>query len=146
VFDDEQARVYAVPEGDGADFLWLGEGWFDLESETPEPAGAPPERWRWMGERARIGLGAPRAGDRVLELRGWSASRPRRIELLLDGRSEMVMVMSRDAESYRVTLSATAGLHDVEMRSLDGVEIAGPSDPRRISVAWSEVRLRPASR
>jgi hypothetical protein len=146
LFDDAQARVYAVPQGEGAAFLWLEEGWFDLESEASAQAGGPPELWRWTGEVARIGLGTPSAGDWVLELRGWSTSQPRRIEVLLDGRSETVIVVNPEAGSYRVGVTASAGLHTFELKSLDGVEVAGASDPRRISVAWSEVRLVPASR
>lgn len=142
--EDDATATWAVPRAAPTQpFLLLGAGWSYLE-----PAPADPTRetghWRWMGERGGLLLFAPRPLLARLKLRAWSLGRRRRVTIALDGTERCTLEVGQQIEVRRSEpLAVPAGVHALELRSLDGVATAtgGTAQGRSASIAVSEVRL-----
>jgi hypothetical protein len=139
VFEDRDTVVYAVPQGPppSGPALWLDRGWSYLERAADESG----ERWRWMGRESTLRVSAPDAGDYALTVKARALDRPRRVAVSLDGSDVGTVVIARDpATSASVILPLTPGIHEVDLRSLDGADVSG-RDPRLLSIALFEAAL-----
>jgi hypothetical protein len=149
VYEDATTLAYAVPPPvePAPTFIYVGQGWHGLEVK---PAGASPEtplRWRWMPERADLGLQVSDAGPWRLRLRGWAFERPRRLAVWLDGEMIAEWEIQPQAGEYESrAFTAPPGSHTLNLVSLDGAGTPGDLDPRRLSVAVTEISLEPQPR
>jgi hypothetical protein len=140
IADDEAVTAYRVaaaaplsqPEA------WLDSGWSYLERRSP---GSPADRWRWMADRARMGIIAPAASRLRIDMRLQSFRRPRQVRFSIDGRTIAEVSAGLDvAPATTNAFDVAAGTTFVTIESVEGSTPAG-ADPRRLSVAFHELRL-----
>jgi hypothetical protein len=143
VHEDEVVLAYTVPAADSAApaAVWLDSGWSYLE-RLPEPGpDGRPLRWRWMGQRARLGL---LAGDSVpvqLKFVAQAYQRTRRVQLTLNGSEIATIAISTDRAEYRTpAFQMPPGSGFVEIKSMDGAEAPGV-DARLLSIALFRLEL-----
>lgn len=113
----------------------LDAGWSYLEWTGPS-ATAPREEWRWMGERARIGVTTLEPASVRLRIVMRSFDRPRRVRITL-GNADVttVMILPGKAEFVTPLIQLDRGASILALESVDGADAAAGSDPRRLSVA-----------
>jgi hypothetical protein len=147
VFEDAQIVAYAIPRGGVVQpAMWLDTGWSYLEH--PDRSGRDPEtlRWRWMSERARLGVVSAAPARVRLRMTAQAFSQPRRLQIQIAGSTAATwMIQTTRAEFDTPDFAIPAGASFLELTSLDGATPAG-ADPRRLSIAVYDAALVPQSR
>lgn len=114
---------------------WLDDGWSYLEW-TEASASAPREEWRWMAERARIGVSTLEPASVRLSLVMRSLDHARRVRITLGNADVMtVVVPPRKAEFITPLVRLDRGVSVLGLDSLDGAAAPASSDSRRLSIA-----------
>jgi hypothetical protein len=140
---DADVIVYAAPDAplDAPPVVWIETGWFNLE-RLPEigPDGRP-LRWRWMGDRARLGLLSTGSEEVRLKFTAQAFGKPRRVELRLDGAVLATISVTADRKEFETTaFRLNPDGRFLELVSLDGADSPG-ADPRRLSIALFRLEL-----
>jgi len=142
-YDDAFTLAYAIPRARDLVLpaLWLDTGWSYLERSADGDGAGRTVRWRWMGERARLGIVASQPARVRLHLAAQAFGHVRRIRIGIGG-SEIATLPVTDARSEFTTpwFQIDAGSRFLELRSLDGAASPG-ADPRRLSVAVFDLEL-----
>ena len=135
IYEEPGLRVYRprAATGDGT-ALSLGDGWYDLERLSDGKTDI-----RWMAPSAQFFawyLGGPSATF-ALRFDAISFNNPRRLEVLLDGRS-LGQWRVTETQRFDIPLTLTAGQHTIELRALDApvtpASVGGnPKDTRPLS-------------
>jgi hypothetical protein len=136
-YEDESTLAYVIRPA-GERFVpapWLDTGWSYIERLEAGDAAGRALRWRWMGERARIGIITSDSARVHLSFTAQALGRPRRLRLAI-GESEIAtLTVTPERTVYETPeFTAAAGSTFVEWTSLDGADSPG-TDPRRLSVA-----------
>lgn len=144
IHEEPGLRVYRPRPavGDGS-ALALGDGWYDLERLSDGKTDI-----RWMAPSAKFHawyFGAP-SGNFALRFDAISFNNPRRLEVLLDGRS-LGQWRVTETQRFDIPLTLTAGQHTIELRALDApVSPASvglnPKDTRPLTFAIGGVYLQ----
>jgi hypothetical protein len=135
LYGEQKPFPQGVPPSGPA--LWLDRGWSYLERATDRSG----ERWRWMGRESTLRVSVPDAGAYALNVTARALERPRRIAVSLDGADVGTVEITREpATRASLILSLNPGIHRVDIRSLDGADVAG-SNPRALSIALFEASL-----
>jgi hypothetical protein len=147
VFDDDTIAAYAIAGGAVLPHaLWLDTGWSYLERLDERGSDQRTLRWRWMSDRARIGIAAPEPSRVRLRLSAQAFGRSRRLELRLGGAVVATWTIARDrSEVVTPAFAVPAGASFAELISLDGASPAG-ADPRHLSIALFGAELVPSDR
>ncbi len=141
--EDEDLIVYRVPplEEDALrPFFRLGRGWYEVEERPWGP-------FRWMErDRAELFVIRPQAGPTTIELQAVSFLRPRRLDVIWEGKPIASCSIGMTFQRCRFGVDLPAGETRLELRS-EGYDIpreAGVGDdPRPLSIGFSVVRFRP---
>ena len=146
MFDDAEIVAYAIPRGGAVQpAMWLDTGWSYLEH--PDRSGREPEtlRWRWMSERARLGVVSAAPARARLRVTAQAFGHPRRLQLQIAGSPVVTWaIQTTRAEFDTPEFAIPAGASFLELTSLDGATPAG-ADPRRLSIAVYDAALLPES-
>jgi hypothetical protein len=136
VFDDGSIAAYAIAGGAALPrAMWLDTGWSYLERLGERGADQRMLRWRWMSERARLGIAAPAPSQVRVRLTAVAFGQPRRLALRLGATAIATWTIARDrSEIVTPVFAVPAGVSFVELIALDGASPAG-EDPRRLSIA-----------
>lgn len=116
IHEEPGLRVYRARQavGDGS-ALALGDGWYDMERLSDGKTDI-----RWMAPSAFFHawyFGAP-SGDFALRFDAISFNNPRRLEVLLDGRS-LGQWRVTETQRFDIPLTLTEGQHTIQLRALD---------------------------
>jgi hypothetical protein len=142
IFDDARTAVFRIGAPDVVPFgMWLETGWSYLERLATDGADGRSPRWRWMADRARVGLTAPAAGKGRLRLRAQAFRRARRVRISSNGVEIGVVTVTVTQDTVRTPVfDLQPGVTFLEFESLDGAESPG-ADRRRLSVALFQAAL-----
>jgi hypothetical protein len=141
VDEDRFALVYTIPPSVAPppSAVWLDTGW--SYRERLDQADGRAIAWRWMGDRARLGVLAPESRPIALQLVGQAFHRQRRLHLSLAGSDLGTVVIATERTQYQTpSFRVPAGGAFVEIESLDGAE-SPATDRRRLSVAMFHIEL-----
>jgi hypothetical protein len=120
---------------------WLDAGWSYLEWMDPG-SGAGHDQWRWMGDRARIGVTVLEPASVTMRLVMRSFGRPRRVRLTLDGSDvTTATILTGPAEYVIPRFELKRGANILALESLDGADTPAGSDARRLGVALFRLEL-----
>ena len=120
---------------------WLGPGWSYLEG-TEAATAAEHNQWRWMDERAELGLTTFEPVSVRMKAVMQSFGKPRNVRLSLAGSEIGVLTIAPGKSQYDVPRFAiNRGVNRVEFTALDGAELPATGDPRRLSVALFYVEV-----
>jgi hypothetical protein len=142
-YEDETRLAYSIPESDeaGPSGAWLDTGWSYLERLNERDQTGRTIRWRWMAERARLGITSARAANARLRMTARAFDRSRRLKISLDGLEVATLTVSESRADYDTpAFRLDPGTRFVTLESLDGADSPGV-DPRRLSVALFRVEL-----
>jgi hypothetical protein len=142
-YEDDLTLDYAVLRDREvvAPAVWLDTGWSYLERLAEHAPSGRTIRWRWMSDRARLGLITPDASLVHLQLTLQAFGRPRRLRVAVGGVEIATLLVTRDREVYgTASFSVPAGPTFIELTSLDGAGSPG-ADPRRLSIAMFDAEL-----
>jgi hypothetical protein len=116
IYQDSEMIVYRpLPPGPPAAALTIGPGWYDVE-KVPDPRG----KIRWFDDSATILAWSFSDQPRQFALRFDAVSfhNPRRLEVLVDGRS-VGQWRVVETQRFDIPLTLTLGKHEVTLRALD---------------------------
>jgi hypothetical protein len=142
VFEDALVAAYVIPRRPPAQpAIWLDTGWSYLERLDPSGGEPRPLRWRWMSDRARVGIIAAAPARVRVRIAAQAFSRTRRLRVRLAG-SEVATwaVQPSRADFETPEFAIQAGASFLELISLDGATSAGV-DARRLSIAVFDAEL-----
>jgi len=140
---DGQTLHYEVPRVHEAvaPALWLDSEWGYLERRDERDPFGRALRWRWMSNRARLGIVTADATSVTLRLTLQALNRARRLRLAIDGSEIATLLIATDRAVYESpAFSVPSGASFIELSSLDGAESPG-ADVRRLSVAIFDAAL-----
>ena len=141
VFEADRMLAYTVPPPPAASppALWLDTGWSNLERLEERGPDGRSLRWRWMGERARLGAIAAEPVRVRLTFVAQAFGRVRRLQLVANGSSIVTIPIGPDRAAYQTpAFLLTPDVRFVELRSLDGADTPG------VGRAAAEYRFLPA--
>jgi hypothetical protein len=148
IYHSDQLVGYSVPQAPASapPAIWLDTGWSYLERLPDHGLDGRTLRWRWMSERARLGVIAAHSTEVRLNFVAQALGRVRRLQFVVNG-SEIATVPIGVARSVYETppFQLPDGVTMIELRSLDGTDSAGP-DQRQLSFALYGLELAIADR
>jgi len=143
VDEDRFTLAYAIPRPAAPPPLavWLDTGWSYRERLDQTDASGRATVWRWMGERARLGVIVAEPRTISLRMVGQAFRRARRLRVSLAGSDIGTLVVATERDQYETPpFRVPAGGGFVELESLDGAESPG-ADRRQLSVAMFHIEL-----
>jgi hypothetical protein len=122
--------------------MWHDEGWSYPERLTV-PAPEPVSReWRWIDERARLGVMSSEPAVARLKIVARSLNKLRRVKISIGDLEIVTLLMSPKVAEYQTpAFDLGPGSTLITLESLDGSEAPATGDPRRLSVAVFRVEL-----
>jgi hypothetical protein len=138
-YADAELEAYPVQWETEAGFMFLGNGWHEVEEQSWGP-------FRWMEQdRSEVYVVSPEAQRMVLSFQAASFLRPRRLEIVQNGQTIGSLEISTALQPYSFTLVLPAGETRLELRA-DGYdiprEVGAGDDTRAVSVGFSEMRVQ----
>jgi len=126
-----------------APFLWLDTGWSYLEHLAGQDAEGKPIRWRWMGDRARLGIFAPEATSLTLKFIAQAFGGDRDVRLSVNSKTVATMKIEwRDEAPYDTPpIAVPPGVSFLELTSVQPARSPNDEDRRQLSVAFFRVEL-----
>lgn len=116
-------------------------GWRNLERLEERGSDGRSLRWRWMGERARLGAIAAEPVPVRLAFVAQAFGRVRRLQLVANSTSIVTMPIGPDRAAYETpTFLLTPDVQFIELRSLDGADSPGV-DQRPLSIALYRLEM-----
>lgn len=142
VFEDPFVVAYAIPRDAPLQHaIWLDTGWSYLERLAGPDRGQPTLRWRWMSDRARVGIMAAAPARVRVRMTVQAFATIRRLQLRIGGSEIVTWAIRRDRSDFETpAFDVQAGTSFVELTSLDETASAG-ADPRRLSIAVYDAEL-----
>jgi len=147
--EDELTLTYAAQPAPTAApaFVYLDQGWYELERAPSDAPADAPARWRWMADDAQLRVVVPRPGNYRLTLRAWAFREPTRVAILLEDTPLPSLDVSAELATYEIPVfAAEPGSYALHLRSLHRAQTPQGTDQRRLSVAVTEIRLDPELR
>ncbi len=114
---DDQTAVYRpLAPGGAITYLAAGYGWYEAEPWLPGRG-----QMRWFGQHAEVRAWNfnPAVREYTLRFNVWSYTRPRQLDVLLNG-TRLGTWQVGDLQELTLPLSLTPGPHRIELRSPDG--------------------------
>jgi hypothetical protein len=122
--------------------IWQGDGWSYPERLTVPATDVISREWRWIGDRADIGVMTAEPMRTRMTIVARALSRPRRLRVSIgDVEIATVLVAPERGEYQTSSFTLPSGTSTIALESLDGSDAAGSGDPRRLSVAVFRVEL-----
>jgi hypothetical protein len=142
VFEDTFLAAYAIPRGAPLQqAMWLDTGWSYLERLAEPDREQRTLRWRWMSERARIGIMSAAPARVRVRVTAQAFGKVRRLQLRIGGSEIATWAVQRDRSDFETPAFAVpVGTSFIELTSLDEAAPAG-ADPRRLSIAVYDAEL-----
>lgn len=133
--------AYTLPPlGTPSPALWLGDGWSYVEQESGTAGKSI--AWRWMSDRASIGIVAPEATTARLKIVARAFGRDRRITVSSGETVVATLVVLQNRSDYETpAITLAAGRNLITLQSLDGADSSGSADTRRLSIALFHVQV-----
>ena len=122
--------------------LWHDEGWsYPEQLSVPGPDDVFRE-WRWIDERALVGVDAGGPTTARFELVARAFNKPRRLRISIDEREVATLLVASHTSAYTTPeFSLPAGRTRLVFESLDGSDPPNTSDPRRLSIQVYRIEL-----
>jgi hypothetical protein len=122
--------------------LWHDSGWSYLETH-PNPGPDDVFRaWRWIDERADLGVTAAEPITVRLEFVARAFNKARRLKVTTAGREVLTVLVPVTISAFTSPeFTLPAGRSMVTFESLDGAESPNSTDPRRLSVQVYRIEL-----
>lgn len=122
--------------------IWQEDGWSYPERLTEPAPDVVSREWRWIGDRAGIGVMASQPVGARLKIIARALNKPRRLKLSIEGVEIATLLVSPNRGEYQTSdFTLPTGNSVIALESLDGSEAPGTGDPRRLSVAVFRVEL-----
>ena len=122
--------------------IWHEDGWSYPERLTDPAPDVISREWRWIGDRADIGVMASEPMTVRMKIVARALNRPRRLRVSIgDVEIAIVVVSPERRELQTSSFTLPSGTSVIALQSLDGSEAPGTADPRRSSVAVFRVEL-----
>jgi hypothetical protein len=138
----QQAGLAVPPAQRPQPTLWLTDGWSYLEHDIGAPRDAA--TWRWMGDRAQLDVVMPAAGRARVRLVLRAFTKTRRLRISLGGKAVATLPITEGLHGYQTEpIDFAAGSNALVFESLDGSEMPGPKDTRRLSIALYHADVEP---
>jgi hypothetical protein len=133
----------AAPVDVRAPFVWLDTGWSYLEQLAGQDAEGKPIRWRWMGDRARLGIFAPTATSIKLKLVAQAFGGDRDVRLSIGSTPAATLRIGwRDESTYDTPpITVPQGVNFLELASVQPARSPNDDDRRRLSIALFRVEI-----
>jgi hypothetical protein len=143
-YEDEDVAAFTVRAP--AHFetgAWLDTGWSYLERAASPRPGEHLDRWRWIGDEARLGVSAATASKVRLRFTGQAFGHDRFLAVRLQDRDvALAEVFSATASRYESSpFDVPAGISFIQLKSLQPAESPNTSDRRRLSVAFHAIEV-----
>jgi len=122
--------------------IWHDEGWsYPEQLSVPGPDDVFRE-WRWIDQRALVGIEADGPVTARFELVARAFNKPRRLRISTDGREVATTMVASSTSAYTTPeFSLPAGRTLLTFESLDGSDPPNTSDPRRLSIQVYRIEL-----
>lgn len=141
VMRDDTLTVYRVPpQPQTGPIVGVGDGWY-----LPQNSADQTRIWRTTSGDAFVLVTNPMTATMAAQLRllAFSSDRPRRLSVLLDGKTvEQEVVQTGAAQTFALPINLAPGEHWLEMRSPDPPYYL-PNDARPMSVSFEQVAIEP---
>jgi hypothetical protein len=122
--------------------LWHDEGWSYPEQLTAPGPDDVFREWRWMDQRALVGLNSDGPISARFELVARAFNQARRLRISIDGREVGTLLVASHTSAYTTPeFTLPAGRTLMTFESLDGSEPPNTSDPRRLSIQVYRIEL-----
>jgi hypothetical protein len=134
--------IRQTPESRVPMAMWHDEGWSYPERLLAATPDVVSREWRWMDERARLGVMSSEPAAARLTIVARSLNRPRHPKISVDGIDVVTLPISPTVGEHRTPpFNLGSGSTLITLESLDGSEAPASGDPRRLSVAVFRVEL-----
>lgn len=122
--------------------LWHDQGWsYPEQLTTPGPDDVFRE-WRWIDQRALVGVNADSPVTARFELVARAFNRPRRLRISVGGREVATHLVASTTSAYTTPeFTLPAGRTLLVFESLDGSDPPNTTDPRRLSIQLYRIEL-----
>jgi hypothetical protein len=122
--------------------MWHDEGWSYPERVAVRTADVVSREWRWIDERARLGVMSSEPSTARLTIVARSLNKPRHVKISIGDLEVVTLLISPQIAEYQTpAFNLDAGSALITLESLDGSEAPATGDPRRLSVAVFRVEL-----
>jgi hypothetical protein len=122
--------------------MWHDEGWSYPERLTASGPDVVSREWRWIDERARLGVMSSEPTVAHLTIVARSLNKPRHVKISVDDVEVVTLVISPKIAEYQTpAFNLGSGSALITLESLDGSEAPATGDPRRLSVAVFRIEL-----
>ena len=122
--------------------MWHDEGWSYPERLTVPTPDVVSREWRWIDERARLGVMSSEPATAHLTIVARSLNRPRHVKISIGDLEVVTLLVSPQMAEYQTpAFNLDPGSALITMENLDGSETPATGDPRRLSVAVFRVEL-----
>jgi len=121
---------------------WQSEGWSYTERLDQPNTDPVSQQWRWIEERAQVGIMTEAAVDARLKITARSINRPRRLKISA-GTTEIgtLEVQTKIGEYQTSSFELPAGTSVMTLESLEPGESPASGDPRRLSIAVFRIEI-----
>jgi hypothetical protein len=122
--------------------IWHEDGWSYPERLSEPASDVISREWRWIGERAGIGVMASDPIGARLKITARALAKPRRLRVSIGDTEIATLLVAPDRGEFQTSaFTLPAGTSTIALESLDGADSPGTDDQRRLSVAVFRVEL-----
>jgi hypothetical protein len=122
--------------------IWHADGWSYPERLSEPAPDVISREWRWLADRAEIGVMSSESVGARLKITARALARPRRLRVTLGDVEIATLLVAPDRGEHQTSgFTLPAGTSTIELESLDGADAPGTGDSRRLSVAVYRVEL-----
>jgi hypothetical protein len=121
---------------------WQSEGWSYTERLDQPNTDPVSQQWRWIEERAQVGIMTDVAADARLKITARSINRPRRLKISA-GTTEVATleIQTKIGEYQTSSFELPAGTTVMTLESLEPGESPTTGDPRLLSIAVFRIEI-----
>ena len=122
--------------------IWHEDGWSYPERLSEPAPDVVSREWRWMGERASVGVMSVEPVGARMKITARALAQPRRLRVSIgDTEIATLLVSANRGEHQTDRFQLPAGTSVISLASLDGTDSPGSGDPRQLSIAVYRLEL-----
>lgn len=122
--------------------LWQDAGWSYPEQLSMPGPGDEFREWRWIDQRALVGVKAGAGITASFELVARAFIKPRRLRIAIDGHEVATILVASQTNAYTTPeFTVPRGRTLMSFDSLDGSDAPDTIDPRRLSIQVYRIEL-----
>jgi hypothetical protein len=121
---------------------WQSEGWSYTERLDQPNTDPVSQQWRWIEERAHVGIMSEAAAEVRLKITARSFNRPRRLRIPAGSTEIATLLIQTNIAEYQTNqFELPAGTSVMTLESLEPGESPASGDPRRLSIAVFRIEI-----